>query len=453
MSDNPRDRRADDHDDDKNPLEELMRQLGLGGRGGDPAEVLSRLQGQFQEAFGHMQRMFNADPDAPVLDRELVKTAATRTLAQAGTEAEPTAEQRHDLRVAVELADAWLTDATSFATTSPTLGAVWTRSQWVDKTLPVWVRLTDPIVTHLAEALESISQQHQGDLEALGPMADLMAQMRPMLRRAAGGMFAAQMGEALGQLAGEVLSATDLGLPIPDETIPALLPANVAAFAADLGNPQREVEIYLALREVARQRLFASVPWLEPQVIALVEHYAREIRIDPSALENAVEEAQQVGPDQMAVTLDGSLFEPERTEQQEETLQRLENLMALVEGWVDDTVALAAQRWLPTAPALAEAVRRRRAAGGPTQKALQAIVGLDMNPRRVRDAANLWAALRDARGIEGRDEVWAHPDSLPSPADLDDPLGFVQGERADAATDAMNEELRKLLEGEAGSES
>jgi hypothetical protein len=46
----------------------------------------------------------------------------------------------------------------------------------------------------------------------------------------------------------------------------------------------------------------------------------------------------------------------------------------------------------------------------------------------MRDAANLWAALRDARGMEGRDAVWSHPDLVPTSADLDDPLGFVAGD-------------------------
>jgi hypothetical protein len=38
----------------------------------------------------------------------------------------------------------------------------------------------------------------------------------------------------------------------------------------------------------------------------------------------------------------------------------------------------------------------------------------------------LWGALRSAEGAAARDAVWAHPDVLPTAADLDDPLSFAQ---------------------------
>ena len=50
-----------------------------------------------------------------------------------------------------------------------------------------------------------------------------------------------------------------------------------------------DVLLFLAIREAARQRLFGAVGWLGPQLLAYVEHYAREITIDPHALEQAIE--------------------------------------------------------------------------------------------------------------------------------------------------------------------
>lgn len=58
---------------------------------------------------------------------------------------------------------------------------------------------------------------------------------------------------------------------------------------------------------------------------------------------------------------------------------------------------------------------------------------------RLRDASRLWASLTDARGLEGRDALWAHPDMLPTAHDLDDPDGFVHHEQADFS------ELDKML--------
>jgi len=50
-----------------------------------------------------------------------------------------------------------------------------------------------------------------------------------------------------------------------------------------------------------------------------------------------------------------------------------------------------------------------------------------LRPRRLREAAAIWRGLTDARGIDGRDAVWAHPDLLPTADDFDDPDGFVRG--------------------------
>jgi len=158
-------------------------------------------------------------------------------------------------------------------------------------------------------------------------------------------------------------------------------------------------------------------------------------------------------PEAMQEALAGGLFEPTTTPEQERAKERLELLLALVEGWVDEVVARATVDVMPAAPALAEAMRRRRATGGPAEETFATLVGLELRPRRLRDAANLWSALRDRRGPEARDAVWSHPDLLPTTADLDDPLGFVEGqaERLDDAD--FDAALRDLLSSDDGDDS
>ena len=119
------------------------------------------------------------------------------------------------------------------------------------------------------------------------------------------------------------------------------------------------------------------------------------------------------------------MFVPEDAPQQRAALARLETLLALVEGWVDDVVTTATEDRLPGAEALRESVRRRRASGGPAEKLFATLVGLELRPRRLRDAAALWSGLREHRGADGRDGLWAHPDLLPTADDLDDVPGFV----------------------------
>jgi putative hydrolase len=107
-------------------------------------------------------------------------------------------------------------------------------------------------------------------------------------------------------------------------------------------------------------------------------------------------------------------------------LRRLETLLALVEGWVDTVVAAAATDRLPGHSALAETMRRRRASGGPAEQTFATLVGLELRPRRLREATALWAALTAHRGSDARDALWVHPDLLPSADDLDDPTSFAE---------------------------
>ena len=82
-------------------------------------------------------------------------------------------------------------------------------------------------------------------------------------------------------------------------------------------------------------------------------------------------------------------------------------------------VTQAATGRLPGADRLGEAMRRRRATGGPAERTFATLVGLEMRPRRLREAAELWASVRETRGAQARDELWAHPDLLPTSDDLD----------------------------------
>jgi putative hydrolase len=119
------------------------------------------------------------------------------------------------------------------------------------------------------------------------------------------------------------------------------------------------------------------------------------------------------------------MLEPEETPEQQMALRRLETLLALVEGWVDTVVAQAAKDRLPGHSALAETMRRRRATGGPAEQTFETLVGLQLRPRRLRDAATVWAAMGQRFGSADRDRLWSHPDLLPTSDDLDEPMDFV----------------------------
>jgi putative hydrolase len=125
------------------------------------------------------------------------------------------------------------------------------------------------------------------------------------------------------------------------------------------------------------------------------------------------------------------LLQPQDTEEQKAAIARLETLLALVEGWVDDVVDSAVNERLSSVVQLRETMRRRRAAGGPAEKTFSTLIGMELRPRLAREAATLFAVVRAGRGAQARDALWAHPDLLPGPADLADPLGFLEESSAE----------------------
>ncbi|HCU79487.1 MAG TPA: hypothetical protein DGU37_13535, partial [Microbacterium sp.] len=162
-------------------------------------------------------------------------------------------------------------------------------------------------------------------------------------------------------------------------------------------------------------------------------------------------------PEELREALESGALLPERSESQQAALARLETMLATIEGWVDVVTAQATTR-LPAADRIAETVRRRRAVGGPAEQALGTLVGLELRPRRIREAASMWRAITDAVGIEARDGLWDSPDLVPTAADIDDPSALITRLEARArgeepTPDEFDDALARLLSGEDGSGS
>ena len=429
-------------------LQQLLGALGLGGepgegQGPDLADLAKGLGAQIPGldpqmlamVMGRIQSLINSG-EGPVnwaLAKDIARGASAQT-----PDPSPTSGEIGAMADAVRLAEHWLDDVCALP--AGTTGALaWSRAEWIEQTLPVWKRLVEPVAQGMTAAMTGMLP---------GPAAEMAGPMGAMLQQMAGTLFGHQVGTALAELAGEVLGSSDIGLPLGPEGKAVLLPANVAVFGAGLELPAADVRLYLALREAAYHRLFAHVPWLSARVLDAVEAYARGISVDEGRMEEMMRTLQT--PEGMAnlqdVLGDGGLtFTAPDTPAQRAALTRLETLLALTEGWVDAVVDAAAAPKLPGAGALRETFRRRRAAGGPAEQTFAALVGLELRPRRLRDAAKLWTLLAEARGADGRDALWAHPDLLPTAEDLSDPEGFVQRRETDL------EALGKLMESDHGS--
>jgi putative hydrolase len=402
------------------------------GAMGDPQQFADALR-QFADMLSWRGGPVNWD---------LAKNVARHAIVAAGDPSVLDA-QRREITEAVRLADLWLDEATAFPSGIRKIEA-WSRSEWLEATFPVWAKLCDPIAAKGVEAMsgmftadpaqlgEEVPEEVRQALGALGGGAGGLGGLgglAAMMRQLGGAMIGSQTGTAVGELAREVIGSADIGLPLGPEGTAALLPAGVAEFGQGLSVDAGEVRVFLALREAAHQRLFAHVPWLRAHLLGAVEQYASGITVDVARLQEAIPDVDITNPEALREALSGEgLFRPEDTPAQKAALTRLETALALVEGWVATVVSAAARERLTHADALAEAIRRRRATGGPAERTFATLVGLELRPRRLREAATIWQGLTEARGIDGRDALWAHPDLLPAAEDLENPDTFVHGQ-------------------------
>ncbi len=376
----------------------------------DPAEIgklLSQL-GQMMQGAGN----------APVGWDAAVNMARTN-IVQAGDPSLSDSEKKV-VNTNVQLAQTWLNGVTSVPAASSSSKA-WCRSEWIEETVDTWKKIVDPVAQRVQNSmnnsLPNLPGMDESQQEILKP---LLAALKPM----SAAMFSMQISNGIAALSSEVLCLTDIGIPLGDTTTPALIPRNIKDFASGLQINESEIIAFISLRESAASRLFSSVTWLAPTLLDAIEEYSSQINVDNNKIAEMMSQIDPTNPNSIQEALSGGLFEPQINKTQSAALIRIERLLALIEGWVYEVVNIAALGRLPGIGSMQEAMIRRRAVGGPAEKTFGALIGLELRPKLIREAADFWSKQTLTFGTNVRDNLWNHPDLLPSIEDLQDPEFF-----------------------------
>lgn len=427
--------------------------FGFGPNSGDQNDLAAMF-----ENIGRIIR--NAGKNTGSVDWESAQDSIKQTLRE-----DPAISQRdvESMRIATELADLWLNGATAFPQPDSSHQLL-TRRQWIDQTFDSWKTLVEPVAQGVSTAMTSLlpNGESTGKLEIpeefisslpeevaknlretleSSDFAAITGPLMAMAKSMGATMYGAQFGQALANMAMEVLSTSDIGIPLTAKHQCGYVAANVEALSKSLGIEESDVRIFISLRERAHNRLFANAPWLSSQVLAALTSYSNEVRIDTVRIQEAISGLDPSNPESIQASITPDLFEPVLSETQKQSHERLEQLLALIEGWVSFVVSQAIENRLTTASALDEAFRRRRAAGGPAEKLFAGLIGLELRPKRMREATLLWQKLTELKGQTDRDEIWLHPDILPSLDDLIDVEAYLNSQSVD-----LMSELNRIIE-------
>ena len=378
-------------------------------------------------------------------DQSLITVAALRDIAKEIISAKGdlpvgTADQER-LGQSLAIANTWLDPEILFPSATATTQSAWAKREWLDESLSGWQQLIEPLAVGMADALANIISssssslpiEFTGETNQSPEQQDAMkAMLARLLRGFMGTLIATHLGRGIGLLANSITGANDVAIPLlKADSGSHLIPQNVNEWAQGLGIDLEQVTIYLALREAAAARLFANTTWLNTYLKDAIISYGKGITIDVDSITRQAEEAMSSGeididnPESLNLALNAGLFTPQQTPAQELALTKLEMALALIEGWIDHVISEVASDRMPAFNALIENSRRRRATNSPMQQLFANLLGLEVSPRKMREASAFWAEVKKIKGSDGRDKCWEDPAFLPMPDDLADVAAFL----------------------------
>ncbi len=283
------------------------------------------------------------------------------------------------------------------------------RREWIASNISSMRALLDPVLERAGKGL--------------GPL-------QPAIQLGIGFALAGEVGVVLGYLGQRVLGQYELVLL--DEAVedrpPRLLfvlpnlGQAVQAFSAD----EQEFMTWVALHEVTHAVQFAAVPWLHGHVAGLMRELLAqaELRIDaPRKLRIPQrEELQRIA----RALRSGDLISIVTNTAERQLLDRVQAVMAVIEGHAEHVMDAVAPDLIPSLPKLREALDERRRSQSGLSRILARLLGLELKLRQYERGKSFCDAIMQAAGRQALEHVFSGPDALPSLSELNDPGAWLR---------------------------
>jgi coenzyme F420 biosynthesis associated uncharacterized protein len=274
--------------------------------------------------------------------------------------------------------------------------------------------------------------------EGLGPL-------KPAAQIAVGLMVTTEVGVLLGYLGQRVLGQYELVLleETTDERPPRLLFVlpNLGAAAQSFSAPEDEFMTWVTLHEVTHAVQFAGVPWLHGYVGGLVRELLKsaEVRIDrPRKLRiPALGDLKRVG----SALRSGDLVSIVATDDERDTLNRVQAVMAVIEGHAEHVMDAVAPDLIPSLGRLRTALDRRRTSQSGLSRLLGKLLGLELKLRQYEQGKFFCDAIVRAAGTDALVHVFSAPEALPTLAELTDPAAWLTRSGLPASSNGQPEQL------------
>jgi coenzyme F420 biosynthesis associated uncharacterized protein len=277
------------------------------------------------------------------------------------------------------------------------------RQEWIETNLRTLSGVLEPVTERMGASLGPFA----GAANALG-----------------GALVGIEAGVISGLLAARVLG--QLEFPLLDPHAPARLlfvGPNLGSAAHSLEAEPDELGKWVALHESTHALQFGGVPWLRGHLTSLVQELMEGMRVDPARLMRmpnaddvrSLVDAARDG--QLAVFLLG----PDRRA----LIDRMQALMAVLEGYAEHVMDVVGEEVLPDLPGLRAGLDRRRRERSGLLRLLERLIGLELKLRQYEQGKKFCDTVVSRGGIGALNRVWEGPDRLPTIAELDNPSAWL----------------------------
>jgi len=261
---------------------------------------------------------------------------------------------------------------------------------------------------------------------------DNLGTLKPAVEIGMGFVLSTEVGVVLGYLAQRVLGQYELVLL--DEAVEDR-PPRLLFVLPNLGQAVRmfsaeedEFMTWVALHEVTHAVQFAGVPWLHSHVAGLVRELLKsaEVRLDaPRKLQfPSADEIKRV----MGHLRQGDLISIVTTTPEREMLDRVQAVMAVIEGHAEHVMDAVAPDLLPSLPKLRAALDRRRKSQSGLSRLVARLLGLELKLKQYEQGKYFCDTIVRERGTVALHHLWSSPAALPTLAEIQDPAAWLARE-------------------------
>jgi coenzyme F420 biosynthesis associated uncharacterized protein len=284
--------------------------------------------------------------------------------------------------------------------------------------------LTPVPAPEAVDRAEWIEANLRGIAGVLDPVAGRLGAKLGPVGTAAGALLAIEAGAISGFLGGRVLGQYEFSVLDPDG------PARLLFVAPNLGHAATALEAdpdqllrWVALHETTHALQFGGVPWLREHLAGLVEQLLGALDVDPrgllrlpdlSDLRALLDQVREQGLAFVAVG-----------RERRGVLESAQAFMALLEGYAEHVMDAVGMDLLSDLDVMREAMDRRRTERSGLLRLLERLIGMDMKIRQYQQGKTFCDAVVARGGISALNRAWAGPEALPTPAELDDPTGWL----------------------------